>query len=180
MTSCFRPWESTSTKSFQIFLFVSQNRKQTTSSVQPIRSSIELDLLFLWLPETSRLTVQVEVAFNSEGRNTICTALSSWQCSCPFPSKQPSQQALCKPYNNFPGAPELPAHTPNTPRPMMDSRVSQRQIWSGSTRVGCGVAAPQSPNKGAEQVPWWFPGWPRLPGKSPAMRQVWPAGEGTR
>lgn len=138
--------------------------------MQPIRSSTELDLLFLWFPETSRLTVQVEVAFNTEGRNTTSTVLSSWKCSSPFPRKQPSQQALCKAYNNFPRAAELSAHTPNTPCPMMDSRASQRQILSGSIQVGCGIAAPQSPNKGAEQVPWWFPGSPRLPGKSPAMR----------
>lgn len=132
----FRPWETTSTKCFQFFLFVSQNRKQTTSSVQPIRSLIELDLLFLWFPQTSTLIMKVEVAFNTGGRNMSCTIPSSWESIWPFPSQQPSQQALCKAHNNFPGAPELSAHVPNTNSPLMDSRVSQRQIFSGSTQGG--------------------------------------------
>lgn len=186
----FRSWEATSTKCFQFFLFVSQNRKQTTSSVQPIMSLIELDLLFLWFPGISRLTVKVEVAFNSEGRNITCTIVSFWKCNWPFPSKQPSHQALCKAYNNFPGAPEHAYQILSLP--WQTAKFLRDRFCLGAPRVGCGmgaglqqgmqgcteVAVPQSPNKSSRAGPLVVPRmtWqPRLPGRSSAMRQVWPA-----
>lgn len=130
--------------------------------------------------------MKVEVAFNTEGRNITCTVLSSWKCNWSFPSKQPSQQALCKASNNFPGAPELPAHIPNTNFPLMDSRVSQRQILSESTQAGvrdgsrggskaCRAAprpqAHKAPTTAAEQVQWGFPGWPNSPGCQASPQQ---------
>lgn len=172
-------------------------RNKKNSSVQPIRSAIKLNLIFCsqeppgWLQHRGWLRVET---------SSVLSFLPGCAIYHPSPASSPISRHSARPTTTSQGSRALSART-NTNSPLtgqqsfseMDFVWEQPEHGEGwelgwqQGRQGCfsptRAADPQSPNKksraGLVVVPR-ASRQPRLPRKSPAMRQVWPTKAGPR